>query len=222
MDTMVMKLDLREIPFYYINLKRDEQRKKNVESLFKSLGIKEFHRLDATLHSNGFAGCARTVSDFLHNITSGPFVIVEDDIDVKNWDPIIEIPDGADALYLGISGWGRMNGHSGPFVQWKHIDEKIVRVYNMLGGHAIVYLTPDWVEICRRASYHAGYIIESFFDIQYAELQRFFNVYAIDDPYFYQTSSDGNQKVTYEKLSSQRTMECFSYIPQLFLPEKIY
>ena len=217
-----MKLDLREIPFYYINLARDIERKEKVENILKELGIKEFHRLDAILYSNGFAGCARTVSDFLHQVTDGPFVIVEDDIAIKNWNPIIEIPDDADALYLGISGWGRMNSHSGPFVQTKKVNDTLLRVYNMLGGHAIVYLSPEWVDMCRRASYHAGYVIESYFDIQFAEVQRFFNVYAFDDPYFYQTSSDGNQKVTYEKLSDQQSLECFSYIPQLFLPERIY
>jgi len=216
-----MNLDLREIPFYYINLDDAVERKTRTENHLKALGIKSINRIPAVRHSNGFAGCARTVSDFLHQITEGPFVLIEDDIDVKRWDPIIEIPDDADALYLGISGWGRMNGHSGPFVQWEQVDDNLLRVYNMLSGHAIVYLSGEWVEMARRCCYHAGYVIESYYDVQIAEVQRFFNIYALDDPYFYQTSSDGNQKVTYEKLSTQQSLECLSYVPQLFLPERI-
>jgi len=216
-----MNLDLREIPFYYVNLEDAVERRENVETILKELGIKSVNRVNAVRHSNGFAGCARTVSDFLHEVTDGPFVLIEDDIAVKNWEPILEVPDDADALYLGISGWGRMNGHSGPFVQWEHIDDNLLRVYNMLGGHAIVYLSSEWVEMARRCCYHAGYVIESYYDIQVAEVQRFFNIYSLDDPYFYQTSSDGNQKVTYEKLSTQQSLECFSYVPQLFLPERI-
>jgi len=114
-----------------------------------------------------------------------------------------------------------MNGHSGPFVQWEQVDDNLLRVYNMLSGHAIVYLSGEWVEMARRCCHHAGYVIESYYDVQIAEVQRFFNVYALDDPYFYQTSSDGNQKVTYEKLSTQQSLECLSYIPKLFLPERI-
>jgi hypothetical protein len=216
-----MNLDLREIPFYYINLDDAVERKTRTENHLKALGIKSINRIPAVRHSNGFAGCARTVSDFLHQITEGPFVLIEDDIEVKHWDPIIEVPDDADALYLGISGWGRMNGHSGPFVQWEQVEDNLLRVYNMLSGHAIVYLSGEWVEMARRCCHHAGYVIESYYDVQIAEVQRFFNIYALDDPYFYQTSSDGNQKVTYEKLSKQQSIECLSYIPQLFLPERI-
>ena len=216
-----MNLDLREIPFYYINLDDAIERRTRTENHLKALGIKSINRIPAVRHSNGFAGCARTVSDFLHQITEGPFVLIEDDIEVKQWDPIIEVPDDADALYLGISGWGRMNGHSGPFVQWEQVDGNLLRVYNMLSGHAIVYLSGEWVEMARRCCHHAGYVIESYYDVQIAEVQRFFNVYALDDPYFYQTSSDGNQKVTYEKLSTQQSLECLSYVPQLFLPERI-
>ena len=216
-----MNLDLREIPFYYINLDDAVERRTRTENHLKALGIKSINRIPAVRHSNRFAGCARTVSDFLHQITEGPFVLIEDDIEVKQWDPIIEVPDDADALYLGISGWGRMNGHSGPFVQWKQVDDNLLRVYNMLSGHAIVYLSGEWVEMARRCCHHAGYVIESYYDVQIAEVQRFFNVYALDDPYFYQTSSDGNQKVTYEKLSTQQSLECLSYVPQLFLPERI-
>jgi len=216
-----MNLDLREIPFYYVNLEDAVERKERTEGHLKALGIKNINRINATRHSNGFAGCAQTVSDFLHQITDGPFVLMEDDVEVKNWNPIVEVPDNADALYLGISGWGRMNGHSGPFVQWDRVDENLLRVYNMLSGHAIVYLSSEWVEMARRCCYHAGYVIESYYDVQIAEVQRFFNIYALDDPYFYQTSSDGNQKVTYEKLSTQQSLECFSYVSQLFLPERI-
>ena len=216
-----MNLDLREIPFYYINLDDAIERRTRTENHLKALGIKSINRIPAVRHSNGFAGCARTVSDFLHQITEGPFVLIEDDIEVKQWDPIIEVPDDADALYLGISGWGRMNGHSGPFVQWEQVDDNLLRVYNMLSGHAIVYLSGEWVEMARRCCHHAGYVIESYYDVQIAEVQRFFNVYALDDPYFYQTSSDGNQKVTYEKLSTQQSLECLSYVPKLFLPERI-
>ena len=79
----------------------------------------------------------------------------------------------------------------------------------------------EWIKAAQRACSFAGYEIQSFYDVQVAEIMRFYNVYAFDDPYFYQTSSDGNQTVTYEKLSNQQSVEIVQPIPQLFLPEPV-
>ena len=216
-----MNLDLRKVPFYYVNLERQPERMEKMEELLSSLEIEEYYRIDAKPHQNGFAGCAQTVADALDTLQSGPFVLLEDDIALKNWEPIIDIPDDADAFYLGISGWGRMNGHSGPCVQHEKVGNNIVRIRNMLSGHAILYLSDEWIKAAQRACSFAGYEIQSFYDVQVAEIMRFYNVYAFDDPYFYQTSSDGNQTVTYEKLSKQQSVEIVQPIPQLFLPEPV-
>lgn len=218
-----MNLDLREIPAVYINLERHTEKNESMQNLLNECGFKNIIRVEGVVRpDNPIAGCSAAHYKALHEINP-PFILFEDDCVIKNFRPEIEIPDDADAVYLGISSWGRMNGHSGPFVQYDKISEyeNLVRVYNMLSGHAIVYLSGDWVEMARRCCYHAGYVIESYYDVQIAEVQRFFNIYACDDPMFYQTSSDGNQRVTYEKLSNQQSFECFSYSPQLFLPERI-
>lgn len=217
-----MNLDLREVPFYYINLEDAVERKRKVESDLQSLGIKNITRVDAIRHSNGAAGTPRSMLKALEIAHNGePFVLVEDDISVKRWDPIIEIPDDADAFYLGISGWGRMNSHSGPFVQWEKVSDDILRVYNMLSGHAIVYISDRYIDLVKRICYNAGYNIEDHVDIGFAEVQRWHNIYAFDDPYFYQTSSGGNQTVTYQKLSEQQSLECISYMKQFYLPQRV-
>ena len=93
----------------------------------------------------------------LHEIDP-PFIILEDDATPINFKPEIEIPDDADAFYLGISSWGRMNGHSGPFVQYQEdVDGELLRVYNMLGTHAILYLTPEFVSVCKKVALHQSY-----------------------------------------------------------------
>ena len=127
-----MNLDLRKVPFYYINLERQPERMEKMEELLSSLEIEEYYRIDAKPHQNGFVGCAQTVADVLDTLQSSLFVLLEDDIALKNWEPIIDIPDDTDAFYLGISGWGRMNGHSGPCVQHEKVGNNIVRIRNML------------------------------------------------------------------------------------------
>tara|TARA_R100000030_G_scaffold76619_3_gene59538 strand:- start:1743 stop:2417 length:675 start_codon:yes stop_codon:yes gene_type:complete len=221
------RYDLREIPFFYINLDDAKERDQKMKKILGDLEIKNFKRINATRHSVGQAGTARSMLEAIETAINPivsplgiPFVVVEDDIEVKRWDPIIHVPENADAFYLGISGWGRMNGHSGPFVQWENVHPGMLQVYNMLGGHAIMYLRQRYIDLARRVCLHAGYVIEDHPDIGFAEIQRWHNVYAFDDPYFYQTSSGGNQTVTYSPLSEQQSVECMVQ-NQFFLPLKI-
>lgn len=221
------RYDLREIPFFYINLDDAKERDQKMKKILGDLEIKNFKRIDATRHSVGQAGTARSMLEAIETAINPivsplgiPFVVIEDDIEVKRWDPIIHVPENADAFYLGISGWGRMNGHSGPFVQWENVHPGMLQVYNMLGGHAIMYLRQRYIDLARRVCLHAGYVIEDHPDIGFAEIQRWHNVYAFDDPYFYQTSSGGNQTVTYSPLSEQQSVECMVQ-NQFFLPLKI-
>ena len=216
------RLDLREVPFYYINLDDAVERRERTESQLKELGIKSVTRVDAIRHSFGAAGTPRSMLKALELAHNGePFVLMEDDVAVKRLDPIVEIPEDADAFYLGISGWGRMNSHSGPFVQWDRVDDNTLQVYNMLSGHAIMYISDRYIDLAKRISHHAGYVIENHVDIGFAEVQRWHNVYALDDPYFYQTSSDGNQRVTYLPLSKQDSLECISFMKQFYLPQRV-
>jgi len=136
---------------------------------------------------------------------------------LHNFNPIIEFPDDADAVYLGISSWGRMNGHSGPFVQYERIDSNINRVYNMLGTHAILYLNFEYVSVSKKISYHQ-YEIEDYIDIGFTDIQKYYNVYCFDTPLFYQSSSNG----TDGKLSGYPSQECFTYQRPYWLPSRIY
>ena len=88
-----MKLDLREVPFYYINLDDAVERRENTESQLKELGINNITRVPAIRHSYGAAGTPRSMQKALELAQNGePFVLMEDDVAVKRFDPIIEIP----------------------------------------------------------------------------------------------------------------------------------
>lgn len=212
-----MKLDLREISAIYINLKEHGEKNENMQRILKECEFKNIIRVEGVSRpDNTVAGCASAQYKGLCELDP-PFILFEDDCMIKNFKPEIEVPDEADAVYLGISSWGRMNSHSGPYVQYEHVYDDLYRVYNMLGGHAILYLTEEYVKMCQRICYHAGYVIENHSDIGIAEIQRWFNVYAFNDPFFYQTSSNG----TVNPLTTYYTEECFQYNKNYFLPEKI-
>jgi len=216
-----MNLDLRDIPVVYINMDKDVDKRKRIENYIDRLGFKTKIRVPGVVHQDGArAGCSLAQYNALHEIDP-PFIILEDDATPFEYDPIISIPDDTDALYLGISSWGRMNSHSGPFVQWeyyfKEVDINLVQVYNMLGTHAILYLNSEYISVCKKIAYHQ-HNIDEHVDIGFTDVQKYYNVYAFNQPLFYQTSSNG----TNQKLSSYPTQECLTYQKPFWLPSQIY
>lgn len=203
-----MKINLTNIPVYYVNMDDEDDKRKTTESMLKSMGFNYVNRFNAIRHESGrIIGCARSHYQILNN-NKPPFIILEDDCALnKKFKSNIEIPNNADALYLGISHWGRYLNHSGPYVHYTRINDEIVRVYNMLATHAILYLSDSYVDICKRVAYHFGYEVENHLDIGFAEIHRFYNVYSFDKPLFRQYEWN---KVTSGKLSENSITKEFS------------
>lgn len=210
-------LDLRKIPAIYINLQRDIEKNEYMHDMLTQLGFENIIRVEASeFPDRHLAGCSLSHFNSLNEVDV-PFIIFEDDCRVKNFTPIIEIPDNADAVYLGISSWGRMNSHSGPFVQYEKVDDNLLKVYNMLGAHAILYLSKEYASLCSKISIHYSHIVDHQ-DIGFAEVQRYYNVYTFNDPLFYQTSSNG----TDQKLTTYPSVEVLQPIKQFWKPTALY
>lgn len=215
-----MKIDLTKIQTYYINLPQHTEKNEKMCKMLTKLNFENFQRLDGAVYpENPVAGCSRA---HYHSIDPNkvPFILLEDDAYIleDNWKGnIIEVPDDADAVYLGTSTWGRMNGHNGQYVQYDILDDYpgILRVYNILATHAILYISNEYASIIKRIAYHTGYVIENYNDVAFAEVQRYFNVYCVDYPIFAQSSNDLGTK---HKLTSLTMSECMSYNPLQFYP----
>ena len=211
-----MNLDLREASAVYINLKKDVKKDFAMKALILDCGFKNTIRVEAEYTPNSLAGCSLSHYNALNEIDP-PFIVFEDDCVIKNFNPNIEIPDDADAVYLGISSWGRMNSHSGPFVQYEEVSNGLLRIYNMLSAHAILYLNHEYISLCKKISQQA-YEIADHQDIGFAEIQRYYNVYSFDDPMFYHTSSNG----TDQPLSSYPTHELIQPHKSFWKPTSVY
>ena len=212
-----MKLKLTDIPVVYINLDEATEKGERVQKSLEELGFKNIIRFSAHKETIGKKGCAISHVYALEEVEP-PFLLIEDDCLPKDFVDEIEFPDDADAVYLGISSWGRMNSHSGPCVQHREVEgyPHLLRIYNMLSTHAILYLNPDYIDLCRRIAYQS-YLIADHLDIGFAEVQRYYDIYAYDNPLFYQTSSNGTDK----PLSSYPTGEIFSPIKHFWLPTSL-
>jgi hypothetical protein len=215
-------INITNIPAVYINLEKHKEKNDSMCNLLSSVGFKTIERIEGVLDvENSVAGCSKAHYKALSSFKA-PFVLFEDDCVLFDQNTIteIEIPDNADALYLGISSWGRMNGHNGFYLQYDEFEEQsnLLRIYNMLGGHSVIYLTEDYRKMCEKVSYHAGYVIKDYQDVGFAEIQKFFNVYSLNYPMFYQTS---NALGTKNNITSYHTSECLSVNNLNFYPYKI-
>ena len=184
-------LDLREIPAVYMNLEQHNEKNENMQKILKECGFKTIIRVEGVSRPDRpVAGCSAAHNKGLMEIDP-PFVLFEDDCMIKNFRPEIEVPDDADALFIGVSQWARYLNFSGPFLHYRKVDDKVVQVYNMLSGHAVIYLTEEYRQVCSRISKYCGYQLLDHMDNGYAEIQKYYNVYSLDMPIFKQNGHNG-------------------------------
>lgn len=147
-----MILDLRDIPSRLINLDRDTEKLRLSEERLGSLGI-HFERFSGILHERNIVGCGKSHLSVISQIKAKTLVFEDDIVATDHFEPIIDVPDEADALYLGISKWGywpdQIISHEGgalPKVALSRYSPEFIRTHNMCAAHAIVYLSQRFIE----------------------------------------------------------------------------
>ena len=206
---------------------KDIDKRKHIEQQLNNLGFKNINRIDAVEDkTNGRVGLSKSQLKALSQV-SAPFIVLEDDADPKDFRASIEVPEGADAIYLGNSQWGLQSSHAGFYLKYSKVKgmPEIVRIYNMLSSHAILYLTNDYVEMCKRTTKYCAETYPMPMDVPFAMLQRFFNVYAFNNPMFIQKDYEGKMsaapKYTNGKITSYKNKELTSFDPRFFYWDEI-
>jgi hypothetical protein len=128
-----------------------------------------------------------------------PFILFEDDVELTEWvtSMDVDIPAGADGFYLG---YGKYAGH--PTENWalgydsyqlEVLNDTHVRVWNMCGAHAIMFISKafkkDVMDIMKDIVYTNN---EYFPDVSVSRLQPKYKIYAYKYPFFYQSDKLGN------------------------------
>lgn len=186
-----MIIDIRNIPTFYINMDKHSDRRNDMVQLGKDVGFKEYSRTKGfSLPKHPKAGCAKSHHSILENMQE-PTIILEDDCVIKNSSYTLEIPDDTDALYLGLSGWGFLGSQS----QLNNLEYKrhetfpgIYKINGMLATHAILYISPEYISMAKKVAKWSG-DNDHHIDQGFALIQKYFNVYALKKPIFYQHSN---------------------------------
>lgn len=174
-------MKLNEIKTYYINLDKHEEKREQMEKMLSELGFnyERFPGIEAEW------GCEKSHHKLLSEGLKSPFIVLEDDCSLNNQVTELGVPDDIDFVYLGISAFGYYNGNiSG--VLYKQVGDDIVRVYNMLSTHAMLYLSDNYVNMVKDIAHYCAYKSNQHFDKSIAEMAKYYEVYALSNPMFYQ------------------------------------
>lgn len=188
-----LTLDLRACRTVALNLPEDARRRESVTQVCADAGL-NLALVDGVRASPGRTGCALSHLRALRAYAEArPLLVLEDDVRLtEDFRPEIRYPADADALYLGISNYGAIEpvDYTGftNLVLADDVDGQWVRVFNLLGAHAILYLSDRF----RAAAMES--IVESLADLDWAHdrglarIQGRFKVYALRRPMFYQAA----------------------------------
>lgn len=138
---------------------------------------------------------------------TGPFIIIEDDIQIEDiitenmW--FVDVPPDASALYLGVSMWVYPYGYhtlscgenirptsGGDTISY---NDRLVRISGMTSTHAIMFIDRTFIKnisVCIRSHLQ----LKTPHDLVLATLQKYYHVYAMKQPFFYQDIHQGGQE----------------------------
>jgi hypothetical protein len=185
-------IDLREVRCRWISLERDSAASRHLEQSLRQQGFEDLDwcpgvRLQESgsrserMHAEAVALAHKRALE-LH-LDDQPLLLLEDDVAIEahaNW--TLAVPADADAVWVGISRYGK------PIVQ--PINPSLSRIERMFSAHAVLYLSKSYKE-------HAIHCAEQCnscwlpFDIGLSFYQKDFNVYALNQPAFFQANGKG-------------------------------
>ena len=185
-----MIIDLREISVVWINLDSAKKNAETMQERFHKFGFKNTHRKPGSIippppntdkSIAHFRGCGQSHIDILDDTNySTPLLILEDDVEFyDNFNPVIEVPDDADGIYLGISTGNR-------YYQTKRYNENYLRIGGILATHAILYVNESYKKIMSQAAKHCIIDLKQPWDLGASSVQFSQRVYTPNKPYFYQ------------------------------------
>jgi hypothetical protein len=189
----------------------NKQREIKIKSLFDNLEYN--HKQIKAVLSNGFNGNTQSTKNAIEESIkyNEPVMIFEDDANTTlHYKNIIDIPDDADAVWLGtsvfglVNDWEKLSIYDGiylttPTKTGEYKD--LYKVENMLSLHAVLFISKRYKH---QMFNYLKYSINKYIapDIITAETMRDFNIYACKKPMFFQDDNAHNSLPTLTPLDS--------------------
>ncbi len=194
----MLKLELSKIPFYVINMEKDQEKRLYIKGQLEELGL-QYEFVPGVKVNPHPIGIALSHLKILNNEKFKlPFVILEDDCRFffDRIQKIIELPDATDGFYLGHSSFGvqerpqkgiRWGKHDG--VKYEIYNNQYLRIHSMLARHGIMYISERFRTNAINANVKALTYYEGNFpgDLAYAAIQSNHVLLSPHQPWCYQS-----------------------------------
>ena len=192
-------MKLVDIPVIFIcpaHSPKYRARKKHMEALLSRIGFKHITHFKSSSESYPECLSKATIAILSAHLNDDPFLLLEDDVQQYkplNADTDLDIPEDADAFYLGFS---RSGGHrtenkcdGEAAVLFKN---PYIQILNMLSAHAIVYKSKRYKQ--RVIDELQAQTTLTHSDVILSRLHPEFYVYGYCYPLFYQSKDFGNTR----------------------------
>jgi hypothetical protein len=221
-----MKLDIKNLKTYIISpaTGRYKERFEITLERLKTIGFTNVELFISIPAENGTESLTNTQYAILKKELDNdhPFIILEDDLGIHKDVDSVEIPDNYDALYLGVSKWayphsveaiGNPSFHitRNSYEHSKDFSESLTKIEGVTSTHAILFKGREFIKrIVQTMNKFHGQRVYS--DLIMAANHKYFNVYALKVPLFYQDASiGGQQEPTYMEFYAGK----YRYVPDI-------
>tara|TARA_Y100001937_G_scaffold101732_1_gene139663 strand:+ start:275 stop:931 length:657 start_codon:yes stop_codon:yes gene_type:complete len=202
-----MRIDLLNERVRWINVESDKEKAEQMVELLDRLEFKNAERFNAITsvdvkEKNQFYVTHCCGESHFHTLEETiikdgkPVLIFEDDIEVeqKNFRPVLDIPNDADALYLGTS-------HGDGKYEALAVNESLYKIKRVFACHAILFLNPAYAKAVVEDGRNTIYNLNGPFDVTLAyNVQPRYNIYAVRDPFFFQADAKNTTNM-YENIT---------------------
>lgn len=213
-----MKINLTNIPWYLLTLP-NSPKTDIIHKEFNDIQITNTYPTPARELGGGLAGKIKSgTTGHSHSLNIAlqshksrfvPFMLVEDDITkTEFYSNILDYPEDADIVYIGISRYGLWKLDKRPYAKemylaYDNINENLVKTYNMLASHAMLICSPLGALVYQKAVSEAFYTGLNW-DLYLALQQPYCSSYALKQPFMFQ---GGQRKATYLTLPNQSPLQ---------------
>jgi hypothetical protein len=184
-----MPCRLQDVKTYFIcpdHNKKYRARRSHMETLLPRLGFTQWHHYKSG--TDKYPKClSDAICDILSQNLDEPELILEDDVETSGYLEF-ELPDGCDAIFFGLSrcaGSATINRWEGSS-KFADFSATQVRVLNMLGTHAMLYINrsikEEYIQLLRNADTYYN-------DILMSRIQAKYLVLANRTPAFWQSNA---------------------------------
>jgi len=185
-------MKLQDLNVVYICPAHDDKyraRKEHMDALLAGIGFAPEKIEHFKSSTEEYPDCLNQATiDILSRHMDHPVLILEDDVEFTGIDDFDMIAE-ADAIYFGLSasaGHPTDNSHLGP-AQYSSYSKKQVRIWNMLGGHATLYISAAYkAAVIKIFESHMGK--KWYNDVLLSRLHKSHLILANRKPSFYQAA----------------------------------